>query len=179
MRVLRMSMQFAVFIMLFVFLACASTKFYDTWTDAAYQGRPEKILVIDMFQDPSIRRLFEDEIVKALRDYRVDAVVKYTVAPADTVVSDKDVIARQAKEVGADTVLITRPVDKRADLYHVTTVYIDTRTDIYDVKSKKFIAFASGQTQIRQGLTDTQHYFSEVPSFANDLVAQLSRMGLF
>ena len=56
MRVLKLSMQFAAFIMLFILIACTttSTKFTDVWKDETYQGHPEKILVINMFQDPSI-----------------------------------------------------------------------------------------------------------------------------
>ena len=180
MRVLRLSMQVALFIMFFLFIACTATKFSDTWKDVTYQGPPKKIFVINMFKDPSIRRLFEDEIVKALKDHNVDAVVKYTVVPTDTVVSDMDFIATQAKEVGADTVLITRPVGTpRQDLTGALTVHINTRTDVYDMKSNKLISFATAETKIREGSTDLQHYLNVVPSFAKDLVHQLSKAGLF
>ncbi len=79
MRILRLSIRFAAFIMLFIFLACASTstKFSSMWKDETYQGHPEKILVISTFQNASIRRLFQDEVVKALKDHKVDAVVRY------------------------------------------------------------------------------------------------------
>ena len=179
MRVLRLSMQVALFIMFFLFIACTATKFSDTWKDVTYQGPPKKILVINMFKDPSIRRLFEDEIVKTLKDHNVDAVVKYTVVPTDTVVSDMDFIATQAKEVGADTVLITRPAGTRAVGTGDLSVYINTRTDVYDVKTNKLISFATAETKIREGSTDLQHYLNVVPSFAKDLVHQLSKAGLF
>ena len=152
MRVLRLSIQFAAFIMLFLFIACTSTKFSAIWKDETYQGHPEKILVISMFQDPSIRRLFEDEIVKALKDRKVDAVVKYAVVPPDTVVSDKDAVAALAKEVGADTVLITRPAGTRTG-YIEGTLYINTQTDVYDMKTNKLISFASAETTDTGGLT--------------------------
>jgi len=113
-----------------------------------------------MFQDPSIRRLFEDEIEKALNDRRVDAVVKFAVVPPDTFVSDKDVIATQAKEVGADTVLITSPADTRKDVTGslagtaVLSVYINIQTDVYDMKTNKLISFASAKTQIQMDAPD-------------------------
>jgi hypothetical protein len=187
MRYIRLSMQFAAFIMLFLFLACTttSTKFSAIWKDETYQGRPKKILVINMFQDPSIRRLFEDEIVKALKDRKVDAVVKYTVVPPDTVVSDKDAIAAQAKEVGADTVLITRPAGTRRDVTGslvraaVWNVYINTQTDVYDMKSNKLISFASAETLIQLQSPDLQHYLNQVPSYVKDLVNKLSKAGLY
>lgn len=181
MRVLRLSMQFAAFIMAFIFLACTSTKISDTWMDVTYKGPPRKILVINMFQDPSTRRLFEDEIVEALKDYNVDAVVKYTVVPPDQIVFDKDAIAAQAKEAGADTVLITRSLGARRDPPGTGTSggpYLNTRTDVYDMKSNKFISFVTAETPIRQ--TGFQQFIlDDVPSFVNDLVDELSRLGLF
>ncbi|NTW57979.1 MAG: hypothetical protein HGB21_00435 [Nitrospirae bacterium] len=187
MRVLKVSMQLAAFIMLFIFLACTtpSTKFSAIWKDETYQGHPKKILVINMFQDTSIRRIFEDEIVKALKDHKVDAVVKYAVAPPDMLVSDKDAIAAQAKEVGADTVLITRPVGTRRDATGALSVYINTQTDVYDMKSNKLISYATAETQIQHGIgrqggaPDSQDYLKSVPSYVKDLVNKLSQAGLF
>jgi hypothetical protein len=173
-------MLFAAFIMLFIFLACTSTKFSDTWKDVTYKGPPKKILVINMFQEPSTRRLFEDEIVMALKDYHVEAVVKYTVAPPDQIVFDKDSLAAQAKEVGADTVLITRSLGARRDPPSTGAggSYLNTRTDVYDRKSNKFISFVTAETPIRQ--TGIQQFvIHDVPSFVNDLVDELSRLGLF
>jgi hypothetical protein len=182
MKVLRLSLHVAASIMVFILLACTSTKFSALWKDEAYQGPPKKILVINTFQDPSIRRLFEDEMVKALKDHKVDAVVQYTVMPPDTVVSDKDAIAAQAKEVGADAVLITRPVGARRDPTGTGTSgdsYLNTQTDIYDMKTNKLISFASAETQIRESSTGSHHYLKQVPSYVKDLVDKLSKAGLF
>jgi hypothetical protein len=175
--------QFAAFIMLFITLACTSTKFSDTWKDVTYQGPPKKILVINTFQDPSIRRIFEDEMVKALKDHNVDAVVKYTVAPADTVVSDMDFIVTQAKEVGADTVLITKSLGARRDPTGSGAMggdsYLNTRTDIYDMKTNKLISFVTAETRIRESATGMNHYIKQVPSYVKDIVNRLSKTGLF
>jgi hypothetical protein len=183
MRILRLSMQFAAFIMLFIFLACASTKIADIWKDETYQGPPKKILVINLFQDPSIRRIFEDEMVKALKDHKVDAVVKYTVTPLDTIVSDKDAIAALAKEVGADTVLITRPVATRMSAPGAyggeRDEYINTRTDVYDMKTSKLISFVTAETQIRERTSGMDQYIKKVPSYVKDIVNKLSKAGLF
>jgi len=187
MSVVRLSVQFAAFIMLFIFLACTttSTKFSAVWKDETYQGHPKKVLVINTFKDPSIRRLFEDEIVKALKDRKVDAVVKYTVVPPDAVVSDKDALAAQAKEVGADTVLISRPAGTRQDVTGsmsgaaVLSVYINIQTDVYDMKTNKLISFASAETKIKMDSHDLQHYLNSVPAYVKDLIKKLSQAGLF
>jgi hypothetical protein len=182
MRLIRLSMHFAAFIMLLIFLACTttSTKFSAVWKDETYQGHPKKILVINMFTDPSIRRLFEDEIVKALKDRKVDAVVKYTVVPPDTIVSDKDAIAEQAKEVGADTVLITRPAGTRRDAIDpFGHTFLDIQTDVYDMKTNKLISFASAETQLQEGSLLPSDYVNQVPFYVKDLVNKLSQAGLF
>ena len=117
MRVSRTSLQFVVFVMLLLFIACASTKFKVIWKDETYQGHPAKILVINAFPNPVNRRLVEDEFVKALKDHGADAVVSYTVMPKpltpDPIVSNQKAIAAQAKKVNADTVLINKAIGTR------------------------------------------------------------------
>jgi hypothetical protein len=181
-RVLKLSIQYALFLMLLLLIACTttSTKFTDVWKDETYQGHPEKILVINMFKDPSTRRLFEDEIVKALKDRKVDAVVEYTVVPPDTLVSDKDAIAAQAKKVGADAVLITRPAGTRRDAIDpFGHPYLDIQTDVYDMKTNKLISFASAETQLKEGSLLPSDYLNQVPLYVKDLVNKLSQAGLF
>jgi hypothetical protein len=180
MRVLKLCLQSAAFIMLFIFLACTSTKFTTVWKDETYQGHPKKILVISTFQDASIRRLFQDETVKALKDHKVDAVAKYFGLPPNTVVDDKDALAALAKEVGADAVLITRPAGTRLDATSTSGhSYLHTQTDVYDMKTNKLISFASAETQIQEGSPDPKYYLDHVPSYVKDLVNKLSQQGLF
>jgi hypothetical protein len=175
MRVIRLYLQFAAFVMVFNVLACApaSTKFSELWKDGAYQGPPAKILVINMFKDASIRGLFQDEMVKALKEHNVDAVAKRTVVAPDQVVYNMEAMAAQAKEVGADTVLITKPAGFSENSY------LNTRTDVYDMKTNKLISFVSAETRMRMKFTDLQDYYNYVPSYVKDLVNKLSEAGLF
>ena len=180
MRVSRMYPKFAAFMMLILLSACASTKFSIIWKDETYKGRPGKILVINAFANPENRKLFEDELVQALKDHRIDAVVSYTFMP-QPVVSDKKAISAHAREVGADTVLINRALGTRMDesgghgnLYY-EDVFVRTQTDVYDMKSKSLIFSASAETWIRQG----ESYASRIHSYVIDLVNKLSQQGLF
>jgi hypothetical protein len=180
MRVSKISLQFAAFVMLLFFIACAATKFTVIWKDETYQGHPEKILVINAFPNHVNRRLFEDELVKTLKDRRIDAVVSYNVMP-NPVVSDQDAIAAQARKVSADTVLINRATGTRMDesgghgnLYY-EDLYIITQTDVYDMKSNRLVLSDSAETWIRQG----EPYSSRIHSYVIDLVNKLSRQGLF
>jgi len=175
-------MPFAAFIVLFIFLACASTstKFPTVWKDKTYQGHPEKILVINAFPNPVNRKLFEDEFVMAVKDRRIDAVVSYTVMP-DPIVSDRDAIATQAKAVGADTVLISKPLGATKDEIigaggaGYLDVYIGTQTDVYDMKSNTLVLSVTAETWIAQGTP----YATLIKSYIKDLVQKLSKQGLF
>jgi len=187
MRVLRSSIQFAVLIMLFIFLACTSTKFSTVWMegmDEAYQERPGKILVINEIRNPAInpatRKIFEDELVKALKERGVDAVISYTSMPGP-IVSDKDAIAARATEVGADTVLISKihssNIDKSSgqSIGKYWYLNIDTQTEIYDMKSNRLVLSATAKTSTLQG----ESYTILMQSYVKDLVNKLSQLGLF
>jgi hypothetical protein len=167
--------------MLIIFLACTttSTKFSLVWKDETYQGHPEKILVINAFPNPGSRRLFEEEFVKGLKDRRIDGVMSYTIMP-DPVVSDKDAITAQAKEVGADTVLINKPLgNPRGELRgEVVAIYIDMQTDVYDMKSNRLVLSATEKTRLQHN-TPSSALIAPIKSYAEDLVNKLSQQGLF
>ena len=177
MRVLKLSFRFALCIMLFLSIACTSTKFTTIWKDEAYQGHPEKVLVINAFPNPANRRIVEDEFVKALKDRRIDAVMSYTIMP-DPVVSDKDALAAKAKEIGVDTVLINRPIGtttrETAGFTNYEDLYINTQIDVYDIKSNRLIFRATAETWIRQDIPYSIH----IKSYVKDVVQKLSRQEL-
>jgi len=181
MRALRISLPFTAFMMLFILIACASTKFSAVWKDETYQGRPEKVLVINAFPSPASRRLFEEEFVKALKDRRIDGVVSYANMP-DPIVSDMNAIAAQANAAGADAVLINKPLGTTQGetsgpgvMYGggvaYKDVYVNTQTDIYDMKSNKLIMSATAETWINKG----KPYPAQIRSYVKDLVKKLSR----
>jgi len=180
-----MSFQFAAFFMMFLVMACASTstKFSTLWKDETYQVKPEKILVISAFHNPATRWTFEDELVRALKNRRIDAVMSYTVMPdmPDSVLNDKDAIAAKAKEVGADTVLIDGPIGRTTDEFMDASgvthldIQIKTQTEIFDMKSNRLIMSASSETWVRNGIP----YTILVQSYVKELVNKLSQLGLF
>jgi len=103
--------------------ACATTELTSVWKDPAYQARPEKILVIGVAKRPQIRRLFEDEFVNQIKARGTDAIASYTVLP-DLQQNDQAAIAAKVKELGADSVLITRLVNKKTvQVYVPGTTY--------------------------------------------------------
>lgn len=185
MRVLRISLPCTAFMMLFLFMACTkpTTNFSSIWKDETYQAQTEKILVINAFKDPGYRRQFEDGFVIALMDRRIDAVVSYRVMPdiSTPVLEDKDAIAVQAKAVGADTVFINSPLGTEqkdvwvsADGTDVYKLYINTKIDVYDIKSSRLVFSASAETRIQKN----KLYADQIQSYIKDLVNMMSQAGL-
>jgi hypothetical protein len=104
--------------------ACATTQINTVWKDPGYQGRPARIFVIGVARNPVNRRLFEDEFVAQLKARGTEAIASYTVLP-DRQQDDHEAIAAKVKELGADTILITRLVSKRiVQTYVPGTVYM-------------------------------------------------------
>lgn len=92
--------------------ACATAQVSSVWRDPAYQERPARIMVIGVVKNPLNRRLFEDEFVLQLKARGTDAIASYTVL-SDKLQDDQAAIAAKVKELGADTILITRVVSKK------------------------------------------------------------------
>ena len=103
--------------------ACATTQLNSVWKDPSYQTRPARVMVIGVAKKPLKRRLFEDEFVVQLKAHGTEAIASYTVLP-DKKQDDQVVIAAKVKELGADTVLITRQVSKKTVKTYVPgTIY--------------------------------------------------------
>ncbi len=103
--------------------ACATTEISSTWKDPSYEERPARIMVIGVARNPVNRRLFEDEFVRQLKSRGADAIASHTVLP-DRQEGDQIAIAAKVNELKADTVLITRLVNKKAVQSYVPgTVY--------------------------------------------------------
>jgi hypothetical protein len=102
------------FIGLFAILlsACSTTQIKSVWKDPSYSGYPQRIMVIGVAKEPINRRIAEDEFVLQLKAKGMDAIASYTTLP-DRSQDDQAVIAKMVKELGVDTVLISRLVSKR------------------------------------------------------------------
>ena len=175
MRVIRIYMQFAALMMLFLVFACTSTKFSTLYKDVTYRGHPERFLVINTLPT---RRVFEDTLVQALKDRGIDAVASYLVIP-DLPVSYEDVLASLAKEAGADTVLINRYVNREMEDVglgeSVYITYINAQTDVYDMKSNKLVFSASTETRIKSG----RPLVPQIETYVRYIINRLSQEGLF
>ena len=185
MRALRGSLQFTAFVTLFLLIACTAptTKFSNIWKDETYQLHPEKILVISAFVDPGQRRLFEEEFVMALKSRGIDGIMSYTVMPEmpTTFLEDKDAIVLKAKEVGADTVIISRPLERERTDWHgagsieIYRTYIGSLTEVYDTRSNRMIMNLTAETRVHE---DKPRY-GQAQAYVKDIVNMMSQHKLF
>jgi len=193
-RIRRLSL-FAVLITFFLLNACATTVTTNVWRDQTYGGPVKKILIMGISQKKGVQRFFEDEFVRQLRQRGTAGVAGYTILPYDEKI-DKDFIAAKAREAGADTVLVARPLGRQTQRsympgqvyavpgsysrwgsyygqayspgYVVEDEYVYIETNLYDIATDNLIWSAQSETII---LAADQEL---IRSFISTMVAQLS-----
>jgi hypothetical protein len=164
----------------FLFASCTTTTVMtDVWKDKAYQGKPQKILVIMVAKFPDTRNLFEDRFVGELNNRGNNTFQSYSIIPFEQL-REKELVKSKIKSSDADTVLIARLVDtKTIESYNPGMIYVvpdsyydwwgyyavvfadygytgDVRvayieTNIYDVKTEKLIWSGHSKTERTYG----------------------------
>jgi hypothetical protein len=112
--------------------ACASTTIVEQWQSPGYAGGPfRRILVVGVTQDATVRRIFEDEFVRQLRERGTEAVASYTLIPEDGQ-ADRPRLERAVQASRADGVILTRvlKVEKKTQVVPGTPAFPMYR-DIY------------------------------------------------
>jgi len=104
----------ALFLCSLLAVACSTTTINSTWKDPAFAATPKKVFVVAVLKSETNRRFLEDEFVRQLSKQGVDAVAAYQFF-GDSIPKDKELIHAKLKESGADTLMITRLVDKRTE----------------------------------------------------------------
>jgi hypothetical protein len=102
-----------------VLASCAaSSSFVTQWGDPAWSGeRLQKVLVVGVVKDPSLRRQFEDDFVRQASAMGVPAIPSYRYIPEDGPVPEAR-LAKAVAESGADGVLVStvQAVDQRVSV---------------------------------------------------------------
>ena len=145
--------------------ACVAIKVNTVWKDQAYQARPNKVMVVGVAKNPANRRIFEDEFVQQLNAHGTKAIASYTVL-SDKQQDDNTAIAAKVKELGADTMLITRVVGKKNIPFYVPwatyypPAYYEKWPDYYGyqaMNTKSYVAeeeFAVIETNLYEARND-------------------------
>jgi len=105
-------------------ISCATTKLTHVWTDEAYQGAPfSHVLVVGVSDEERVRRSFEDEFVKRLKEIGIEGVASAAAIPSDQKLEKKAIVSA-VERFGVDAVLITHliGVDEK-ETYHQPSTY--------------------------------------------------------
>ncbi len=95
---------------------CASTTIVNQWENASDRGPPcKQLLVVGVTPNASVRRVFEDELVKVALARGVVAIPSYTLIPEDGPVPDAR-LAEAVRRAAVDCVLTTRVVQVATQL---------------------------------------------------------------
>jgi hypothetical protein len=110
----RQMMMFGLMVGLLLSIAgCASTTISGAWKDPQYQGGTlDKVLVIGIAKQETMKRLYEDAFVAALHQQGITASPGYKILPTNGG-NDKELIVKQVKELDFKYVLISRVAAKR------------------------------------------------------------------
>ena len=100
----------AFFVAPLVFLvllsSCTTTKFKSVWKDKSYDGYIKSVMVVGVAERLDVRRFFEREFAKQLKECGVDSI-----ASVDAITSVKELteeaILTAAREQGTDMILVT------------------------------------------------------------------------
>lgn len=110
---LRMSLAWIVAVSAAFLVSCATTQVVNVWMDEGFKGKKiSKALVIGVTPKEETRKLFEDTFSRKLKERGVDAVSSYTVLPRGSM-PEKETVVAKVKEIGADSVLVTKLVDRK------------------------------------------------------------------
>jgi hypothetical protein len=172
-------------------LSCAATKLNAVWKDPSFQEQPKKIMIIGMLPAEVSKRFFEDEMARNLRKQGTDAIISYSLLPAQPA-PDRAAVEKVMREQGADAVLIARIMDKKTVQSYVpstpapryggsgyygsswggyygntgggvrTDEFAVIQTNLYDLKTEKLVWTASSDTWLAEDPMSLIKNFIEV-----------------
>lgn len=121
--------------------ACASTSLVNQWKSPEFSGPPlRKVLVVGVTNQPSVRRVFEDEFAAALRVAGVQAVQSYTVIGQDGQ-AEQSVLEQAVGKAGADAVLVTRLVRREQQTQVTQGTYPPPAMGFYGWYSSAWVGY--------------------------------------
>lgn len=97
---------------------CASTRLVGTWSEPSYKNKIQKILVVGMAQNESIKRSYESTLANSIRGAGAQAEPAGDLLPAGTEATKESITAAISGK-GYDTVLVTRLVSKKDEQRYV------------------------------------------------------------
>lgn len=115
--VIRLQLVLALCISTIFLQGCAQNVLNYSWTDSEYHGPVQgPILVIGVFKDPTVRKIYEDSFVTGLQSAGVTAIPSHRFDSQTPEPSTED-IRQIVKQAGASAVLITHLLSEDTKSY--------------------------------------------------------------
>ena len=116
-----------LFILVFSFTACSTTKLTSVWRDTTYDGHIERVLVVAVTENVRNRLIFESEFVKEFKKVGIEALASLDATPQNQESSENDILT-EARKQGVNTILVTHliSVDEKS-VYHPPKTYSTSR----------------------------------------------------
>ena len=145
---------YTCFALLLVILtaSCAPIKNLDVWNEATYTQSPQKVLVIVRAQEKSVREQFENVLANQLSDRGVEVIRSYKVLPDLKTEPDRETVVAIVKELGVDSVLVSRSISKQEITNHQYGGVILRGSAVYTGES--WYGYSYGYTYDKQYDTD-------------------------
>ena len=178
-----------------LFASCATTKLTGAWKEDQFRGTIRKVVVLGVLMEPDTRKIFEDEFADRLRARGVEAVAGHKLI-TDAELPDKDVVIGKIKNFGADTLIVTRILDRDIEQtsvpgrsylvptyygeypYYYTHIYkegytevegfADAETNLYSVGDEKLIWSGRTETKI------ADHRYELIQGFVKIMIDRFS-----
>lgn len=99
-------------------VGCASTRLVSSWSEPGYQGKIQKILILGMSKNDSIKSTYESTMTAAFQKAGVQAEEARSMIPAGNS-ANREAIKSALASKGFDSILVTRMVSKREETYFV------------------------------------------------------------
>ena len=111
--------------------SCSLTNLNAVWKDPQYQGgKLKNVLVIAGSTNQVVRRIFEDEFTARLKIRGTNAIPSYSIFP-DEKSLEKDIIESKSRDLGIDSMLIARVVDRKTKREITPARYSNYYRDTY------------------------------------------------
>lgn len=98
--------------------ACAPTKTTEVWKDDSRNKPLGKIMIVAVSTRDILRNQFENVLVNKLEKHGVKAVASNKVFPDLGPELDKDVAMKKVKELGVESIMVIRSIDKKEITNH-------------------------------------------------------------
>ena len=98
--------------------ACAPIKNLEVWKSETYNQPLEKVLIIALAQEDSVRKQFENVLANQLVERGVEAIPSYKVLPESKTKPDRGVVLAKVRELGVGNVLVARSISKKEITNH-------------------------------------------------------------